>query len=199
MDIWISTGNKGKLNEFKVLLNSIPNVKVRSIADVSVFSPPPENGKTYLENGRIKTKALKAVKKDQWVIGDDSGLEVVGLGNLPGVHTAVYAGPKASDSENRAKLLKMMLIRKVADRSAVFKCCLVVYTPTGEEWVFNGELKGKIAMKESGLMGFGYDSIFIPDGETRTLAEIEPGFKNKNSHRAKAVQQFLEKLKSTSL
>lgn len=196
MDIWIATGNKGKLNEFRVLLNSLPDVKIHSIADLPVFSPPPENGKTYLENGRIKTKALKALKKDQWVLGDDSGLEVAGLGNLPGVHTAVYAGPNASDSENRAKLLKMMHIRKVVDRSALFKCCLIVYSPSGEEWVFEGQMEGEIAKKESGDRGFGYDSLFIPKGESRTLAEVEPSFKNKYSHRALAVQQFLAKLKS---
>lgn len=196
MDLWISTGNKGKLTEFRVLLNSIPGLQIHSTSELPVFSPPPETGKTYLENARIKTKALKAIKSDQWVLGDDSGLEVPGLSNLPGVHSAVYAGPHASDGENRAKLLKMLQIRNVADRSAIFKCCLVVYSPSGEEWIFEGSMEGQIARKESGLMGFGYDSIFTPKGETRTLAEIEPAFKNKHSHRAIACQLFLEKLRT---
>lgn len=196
MDLWIATGNKGKLTEFKVLMHSLPELKIYSIADVPVFSPPPENGKTYLENARIKTRALKSVKSDQWVMGEDSGLEVHGLGNLPGIHSAVYAGPKAADSENRAKLLKMMQIRHVADRSATFKCCVVVYSPSGEEWIFEGKMEGQISMKEIGDLGFGYDSVFIPKGETKTLAELGPAFKNKHSHRSIAIQQLVTRLQS---
>lgn len=194
MDFWIATGNKGKLTEFKVMLGSRPDLKIFSIADLPVFSPPPENGKTYLENARIKTKALKAVKPGQWVMGEDSGLEVPGLGNLPGIHSAVYAGPKAADSENRAKLLKMMQLRNVLDRKAVFKCCMVVYTPSGEEWIFEGQMDGQIARKETGDLGFGYDSIFIPQGEEKTLAELGPAYKNKHSHRSIAIHKLLEKL-----
>lgn len=194
MNLWIATSNKGKLTEFKVLLNSIPDIKISSSADLPVFSAPPETGATYLDNARIKTRALKAVKPDTWVLGDDSGLEVLGLGNLPGVHSARYAGPNARDSENRAKLLKMLQIRNITDRSARFRCSIVVFTDKGEEWIFEGALEGQIALKESGTMGFGYDSIFIPKGETKTLAELEPSFKNKYSHRALAVQQFIQKL-----
>jgi len=194
MDLWIATGNKGKLTEFKVLLNSLPEVKILSSADLPVFSAPPETGTTYLENARIKTKALKSVKPESWVLGDDSGLEVTGLGNLPGVHSARYAGPNARDSENRAKLLRMLQIRNIADRSARFRCCIVVLNDRREEWVFEGTMEGQIALKESGTMGFGYDSIFIPKGETKSLAELEPSFKNKYSHRALAIQQFIQKL-----
>jgi XTP/dITP diphosphohydrolase len=196
LDLWIATGNKGKLVEFRVLLNSLPELKILSIADLPVFSPPPENGKTYLENARIKTRALKAVKPDQWVMGEDSGLEVPGLGNLPGIHSAVYAGPKAADSENRAKLLKMMQLRNVADRLAIFKCCVVTYTPTGEEWIFEGQMEGQIARKETGNLGFGYDSIFVPKGETQTLAELGPAYKNQHSHRSMAIHLLVKRLES---
>lgn len=194
MEIWIATGNKGKLTEFKVLLNSIPDLKIFSIADLRTFTPPPENGQTYLDNARIKTRALKAVKPGVWVLGDDTGLEVPGLQNLPGIHSARYAGPKASDSENRSKLIKMLQLRNVADRSAAFKCCIVVYNPAGEEFIFEGELKGQISKTEKGLLGFGYDSIFIPEGETQTLSELGPAFKNRKSHRAEAIKKFLASL-----
>ncbi len=194
MDLWIATNNKGKLNEFKVLLNPISNLKIFSSSDLSVFSAPPETGTTYLENARIKAKALKAVRPEAWSLGDDSGLEVTGLGNLPGIHSARYAGTNARDSENRAKLLKMLQIRNITDRSARFRCCLVVLTDQGEEWIFEGVMEGQVALKESGLMGFGYDSIFIPKGESKTLADLEPSFKNKHSHRALAAQSFLQKL-----
>lgn len=194
MKIWIATSNKGKLNEFKVLLKSaFPTSEILSISDVSVFYPPPENGKTYMENARIKTKALKSVKPEDWVIGDDTGIEVKGLDNLPGIHSARYAGPKAADAENRAKMIKMLHLRNVTDRSASFKCCIIAYTPTGEEWIFESEMKGSISKKESGDLGFGYDSIFIPDGKTQTLAELGPAYKNQFSHRALAIKQFITK------
>ncbi len=196
-EIWISTGNKGKVAEFKMLLEKeLPQLKIFSIIDLPTFSPPPENGQTFLDNARIKAKSLKAMKPGCWILADDSGLEVEGLGGLPGVHSARYAGPKAADSENTAKLLKMMQIRQVSNRNAQFQCCLVVYTPTGEEWIFSGLLKGQIAKTTAGQHGFGYDPVFVPEGETKTLAEIGPSYKSKISHRARATMQFIEKLKS---
>ncbi|MEZ0393307.1 MAG: RdgB/HAM1 family non-canonical purine NTP pyrophosphatase [Pseudobdellovibrionaceae bacterium] len=196
-ELWISTGNKGKLSEFKLLFEKhLPDYKIFSIADLPTFTPPPENGQSFLDNARIKAKSLKAMKPGTWVMAEDSGLEVEGLGNLPGIHSARYAGPKAADSENVAKLLKMMQIRAISNRNAQFKCCMVVFTPTGEEWIFNGELKGQIAKVPAGQHGFGYDPIFVPDGETKTVAELGSGFKSQNSHRAKATLAFIEKLKS---
>ncbi len=198
MIIWIATGNKGKLEEFRLGLKSIlathPDSQIFSQADLKNFSPMPENGDTFVANARIKAKSLKAMKPNTWVIADDSGLEVTGLNNLPGIHSARYAGPNARDSENVAKLLKMMQIRNVSPRTAQFKCVLVIYNPEGTEFIFEGELKGTIAQKPSGLLGFGYDPVFIPDGETKTLADLGPGYKIQKSHRAVALEQFLKTL-----
>ena len=196
MEIWISTGNKGKLNEYKSILKETFPGKIFSIADVPSFSPRPEDGKTFMENAHIKARSLAALKQDTWVLGEDSGLEVTGLDNLPGIYTARYAGPKASDNENMAKLLKMLQIRQVVDRSAQFVCALVAIGPKGEVWEFVGNLKGQIAKKPSGQLGFGYDPIFIPDNESQTLAELGPGYKLMKTHRAEAARQFLEKLKN---
>lgn len=202
MEVWIATGNKGKLNEFKLLLSELEaplkelndKLEIHSQGELSYFAAPDENGKTFEENARIKARALKSVKPNTWVIADDSGLEVEGLGGIPGIHSARYAGPKASDGENMAKLLKMMTIRPMNNRNARFTCCLVVYSPTGEEFVLNGSLEGVIAKAPKGTMGFGYDPVFVPNGETLTLAELTPGYKNKNSHRAKATQQLNAKI-----
>jgi XTP/dITP diphosphohydrolase len=195
MEIWIATGNKGKLEEFKLglkpLLSSFSDLKISSQSDLKNFSPMPENGETFVANARIKAKSMKVMKPNTWIIADDSGLEVTGLNNLPGIHSARYAGPHARDSENVAKLLKMMQIRNVSPRSAQFKCVLVIYNPEGTEFVYEGELKGTIASKPSGLLGFGYDSVFIPEGETSTLAELGPGYKIQKSHRAEALKLFL--------
>ncbi len=195
MEIWIATGNTGKVKEYELLLKSIPELKIHTQNEISGFSTRPEDGKTFVDNARIKAKTLRSVKNNVWVFGEDSGLEVDGMAGLPGIHSARYAGPKASDSENVAKLLKMMQIRNINPRTAQFRCALVVYTPTGEEWVFEETLKGEITTKPQGLHGFGYDPVFKPEGQQQTLAELGAGFKNLHSHRSKCVKAFLEKLK----
>ena len=199
MELWIATGNKGKLEEYKLTLNKIPEIKVFSQADLPHFTPRPEDGATFLDNARIKAKSVKALKSEHWILGEDAGLEVEGLNNLPGVHSARYAGPHARDSENVAKLLKMLQIRSNTNRNAQFKCVTVVLTPQNEEWVFEGVLKGQISAKATGVMGFGYDPVFVPEGETKTLAELGPAYKIQKSHRAIALAQFLAKLKDAAV
>lgn len=194
MELWIATGNKGKLEEYKLTLSKIPEIKLFSQADLPYFTPKPEDGATFLDNARIKARSVKALKPDAYVLGEDAGLEVEGLNQLPGVHSARYAGPHARDSENVAKLLKMMQIRALTNRKAQFRCVTVVLTPQNEEWIFEGCLKGEITQKVSGQMGFGYDPIFKPEGESKTLAELGPGYKILKSHRAQALSQFLAKL-----
>lgn len=194
MELWIATGNKGKLSEYKMLLREIPDLHVFSQGDIASFTPRPEDGKTFEENARIKSKTLRAVKNNVWVLGEDSGLVVEGLNGLPGIHSARYAGPKASDSENVSKLLKMMTLKPMQNRNAKFVASVVIYTPTGEEWVFSGEMKGVIASKPAGLHGFGYDPVFVPEGQTQTLAELGSGYKAQNSHRSQALKAFLERL-----
>ncbi len=201
MELWIATGNKGKLEEYKLHLKNVSDIvgelKIFSQSDIKSFAPRPENGATFLDNARIKAKSLKALKSDCYVLGEDAGLEVSGLNNLPGVHSARYAGANARDSENVAKLLKMMQIRNINPRTAQFKCVTVVLTPDNQEWIFEGVMTGVIAQKPVGQMGFGYDPIFVPDQETKTLAELGPGYKIQKSHRAQALNLFLNKLQST--
>src|SRR3989338_3723977 len=103
MELWLATGNKGKVNEYKLGLKELADLKIFTQADLPSFTPRPEDGKTFLENAQIKARTLKSVKTGVWVLGEDSGLEVEGLNNLPGIHSARYAGPKAADSENIAK------------------------------------------------------------------------------------------------
>ena len=88
----------------------------------------------------------------------------------------------------------MMQIRNVPTRAAQFKCVTSVITPENEEWTFEGVMKGTISSKATGLMGFGYDPVFVPDGEIKTLAELGPGYKIQKSHRAMALLQFINKL-----
>jgi XTP/dITP diphosphohydrolase len=187
--LWVATTNNGKLNEFRTLMGT--QVELHSLGELGFYSPPPEDGKTFEDNARIKARSIKAIKPGQWVVADDSGLEVEGLGGMPGVHSARYAGPKASDAENNAKLLKMLQIRSPGMRKAQFRCVLIAYDEQGREHVAQGLLTGQIASKASGKTGFGYDPVFIPEGHTQTLAELGPAVKNQISHRALAIRELL--------
>jgi XTP/dITP diphosphohydrolase len=196
MEIWIGTTNKGKLSEMKLLLERANlGLTIKSLTDLPTYMQPPENGKTFLDNARIKAKSLKAMKPGVWAFAEDSGLEVEELGNLPGIHSARYAGPKAADSENVAKLLKMLQLKGATHRQARFLCTLVAFDPEGKEHLFTGELKGTITKVAKGQTGFGYDPVFVPEGQTQTLAELGMAFKNAHSHRAKAVLALIEILK----
>lgn len=192
-ELWIATTNKGKLNEFKNLLAG-KRVEIHSPSELNSYYAPKEDGDGFEPNARIKARSMLAIKKGHWVVAEDSGLEVEGLGNMPGIYSARYAGDHASDAENNAKVLKMLKIRSANNRVARFRCCLVAYSPTGEEFVFDGTVEGRIAEKIRGTEGFGYDVIFIPEGEEKTFAELGVAFKNKISHRAQAIRKLSEVL-----
>lgn len=189
MDLWVATTNQGKLNEFKSLLAD-KGIDLHSVAELSVYSAPPETGQTFVDNARIKARSLRALKPGAWVVADDSGLEVEGLNNLPGVHSARYAGDKASDAENNAKVLRMLSIRSPQNRKARFRCVFVVYDPMGKEHILEGMVEGTIAEKAMGSAGFGYDAIFIPVGETKTFGDLGLAFKNRISHRGQAIREL---------
>ncbi len=198
MELWVATSNKGKLAEFRALLEG-RGVEVHSPAEISIYSSPLENGDSFEANARIKARALKVFKPTEWVIGEDSGLEVAGLDGLPGIHSARYAGERASDAENVAKLLKMLKIRSPNNRAARFRAVMVALSPQGEERIYQGVLNGQIAEQARGQHGFGYDPIFIPETTSdqpemvnKTLAELPPAIKNRLSHRAQALRQWAE-------
>ncbi|MBK9294968.1 MAG: RdgB/HAM1 family non-canonical purine NTP pyrophosphatase [Oligoflexia bacterium] len=194
--LWVATHNKNKLKEIKDIFKDTP-FEVHGAFEISHYSPPNETGKTFQENAQIKARFLKAIKPQDWVLSDDSGLEVTALKMLPGVHSARYAGPTAKDIENTTKLLKMLQIQATSgDRSAQFKCVMCLISPNGEEKFFEGYLKGNIASTIKGLSGFGYDPVFIPQGQEKTLAELGLAFKNSVSHRFMALKEVIKYLKS---
>jgi XTP/dITP diphosphohydrolase len=186
--LWISTTNQGKLNEFRNILGAA--VETHSVAELSFYAAPPETGQSFEDNARIKAKTLKALKPGVWVVADDSGLEAEGLGGLPGIHSARYAGDKASDGENVAKLLKMIQIRSAANRRAQMVCVLVAFDPTGKEHVIRGVVKGEISTTARGKTGFGYDPVFVPEGQEKTYAELGAAIKNQSSHRSQAIREL---------
>lgn len=187
--IWIATTNKDKFKEIKELLKDLP-LEVHAASEFAAYSAPTESGQTFEANARIKARFLKAMREGAWILSDDSGLEVATLKGMPGVHSARYAGPRASDIENVSKLLKFIQLQSSGDdRTAVFRCVMNLLGPGGEDLIFEGTLKGSISRDMRGRNGFGYDPVFVPEGETKTLAELGMAVKNKLSHRAQALRE----------
>jgi XTP/dITP diphosphohydrolase len=149
---------------------------------------PPETGDTYYDNARGKAEFGRTVAPgDEWVLGEDSGIEVEGLGWAPGVLSARFGG---DDPVGRL----LAELRGVAARRARYVCELVALTPGGREYRGTGVLAGLIVDEPRGSEGFGYDPIFVPDGEERTVAELGDEWKRSNSHRARAAGALLRAL-----
>jgi XTP/dITP diphosphohydrolase len=153
---------------------------------------PPEEGQTYHDNALVKARFGRNLADDAWVLGEDSGIEVDGLGGRPGIESARWAG----DGDPVALLLAELEGAEGAARRARYVCELVAISPSGAEARGTGILAGRIAHERRGGEGFGYDPIFIPDGEERTVAELGNEWKNGNSHRARAAAALREALSS---
>jgi XTP/dITP diphosphohydrolase len=149
---------------------------------------PPETGATYYDNARLKAD-FGHEHSGGWVLAEDSGIEVEALDGRPGIHSARYA-PEGGPAI--AKLLGEL--EGVTDRGAHYTSELVLLAPDGTEYRGTGTLVGRIATEPSGTEGFGYDPVFVPDGEERTVAELGDAWKALNSHRARAAQALLRRL-----
>lgn len=183
-NIILATQNTGKLAEFSELLSGVANIQ--SLASFPDLKLPPETGQTYEENARLKAVYV-ASHVHEWSLADDSGLEVMALPGQLGVYSARYV--QGSDTDRVTRLLQALAGSD--NRRATFVAVLVLVNPTTmETFHFRGELSGKIAEKQLGEQGFGYDPIFIPDGYERTLAQLTMNEKNRISHRAIAVQKL---------
>jgi XTP/dITP diphosphohydrolase len=177
--------NEGKLRELRALL---PKWDIELLGDVEM---PEETGVTFYENAAAKARFARSVEPGRWTIGEDSGLEVDHLGGAPGIRSARYAGEDSSDGENVVKLLEALAGAKPADRGARYVSELVVVTPEGQELRGTGTLEGAIAAEPKGSEGFGYDPVFVPIGESRTVAELGNEWKRTHSHRAAATRALL--------
>jgi XTP/dITP diphosphohydrolase len=192
----VATNNPGKLREYKVLLEGLPKtVEITSPAQEGIDLEVEEAGDTFAENARIKAMAY-AEASGLLTLADDSGLEVDALGGAPGVRSARYAGPGASDAVRYRKLLADLAGIPAGKRSARFRCVVALALPEGPVYTAEGTCEGKIGFAARGEHGFGYDPVFIVDGYGgQTLAELEPEEKNRISHRARAMQAALPTLR----
>jgi XTP/dITP diphosphohydrolase len=176
----IATLASANPNKALELARALPGWEV-GLLDATEF--PPETGDTYHENAAVKARFGRSrAAAEAFVLGEDSGIEVAALGGRPGVESARWA------DDGVARLLEELRGIAPGERDARYVCELVCLTPSGEELRGRGELPGRIAEERRGSEGFGYDPIFVPEGETRTVAELGNEWKAANSHRARAAQ-----------
>jgi len=184
-----ATRNKKKLDEIRRILAGVDRVEVLGLASDPDAPEVEETGKSFEENALKKAKEIAKYVKT-WVLADDSGLEVDALGGAPGVYSARYAGPGATDEENLRKLLKEMENLPPGKRRARFRAVIALATPCGDTLTFSGQVEGTIGTEPRGDKGFGYDPVFYPSGHARTFAEMEAWEKDSMSHRGEALSKL---------
>ena len=183
----LGTRNEGKIREAKELLAEVVGLEFLTFSDTS-FSDVPEIGSTFLENAVLKGTAISR-ETGLPTLSEDAGLEVLALGGAPGVLSARFAGEPSDADRNNELLLRKL--NGVVDRRARFVAVAALCLVDGQTFVCSGIFPGTIAETPSGKMGFGYDPLFIPEGETRTLAEMTLKEKNRVSHRHKALSRMI--------
>lgn len=188
--ILVATKNHGKMVEIRSILGIdnfelIPSDMIRSYPDI------PETGTTFEENAIIKARESFKLTGIP-AMADDSGLAVDCLGGRPGVFSARYAGEDAADDDNTRKVLHEIM--KFSPPYTARYVCVMAFYDGNELITTQGECEGEIITEPRGSNGFGYDPVFVPAGYTETMAELDPGIKNKLSHRYKAIEKMKEAL-----
>lgn len=192
----IATGSAGKIRDFAHILGT-EKYEFKTLKDIAFDGEIVEDGNSFAENAIIKSstvaKWLQKKGVTATVLADDSGLEVFALNGEPGIYSARYSGRHGADEDNNTLLMKNL--QGVTDRRARYFCALSYQevSPEGitDPKIFEGECRGAINHGPVGDMGFGYDPLFVPDGETRTFAQMELEEKKKISHRGNAIRALL--------
>jgi len=190
MIIYCATSNPGKLREFQL---AAPDFDVRVLP--ARVPPPEENGATFEENAAAKAEYYGQYV-DGYLFADDSGLEVDALGGAPGVHSARYAGPEATDQENNALLLDRL--KGAAERSARFVCVIALVKDAMLLRTFRGVVEGRILHAARGSSGFGYDPLFYYEPFDCTFGEASLEGKMRVSHRAQALAAMFTFLRNSA-
>jgi XTP/dITP diphosphohydrolase len=177
----LASSNRHKLDELR---RALPGWRIELLGREDA---PPEDGATFEDNARIKARwgRLHASGDGWWVLGEDSGIETTALGGAPGVQSARWA---AGDPVGRM----LDALAGEPDRRARYVCVLVAIAPDGREVVARGTLDGTIAEEASGSEGFGFDPVFVPEGEDRTVAQLGNKWKAEHSHRARAAARLAD-------
>jgi len=183
----VSTRNPHKVGEIRSILG--PRFLVSDLTSLPEMPEVEETGTTFEENATLKALAASLLF-DGWVIADDSGLEVDALGGAPGVQSARYAGAPSNDAANNELLLRNLLPFRRPERSARFRCAIVLARNGRKLAAFSGTVEGGILHGPLGRGGFGYDPLFVPQGHSESFAQLGSEVKNALSHRAAALRSL---------
>ncbi len=193
----LATRNAGKITEILRICRGWP---VEWLTAAGAGGPADrwpsaeETGQSYLENALIKARAV-ADAFGISAVADDSGIEVDVLGGAPGPRSARFAGPDAGDEDNLALLIERVRDVPAHERTARYRC-VAVCAWEGSHLSAEGTCEGRLVLEPRGTGGFGYDPIFVPEGERRTMAELSPGHKDAISHRGRAFRRLEELLRA---
>lgn len=196
-ELVLATRNEDKIREIKEILKNL-NLRILTYRDFPSFPRVKEDGKTLEENALKKAREVARVC-GKVSLADDSGLEVEALEGKPGIFSSRFAGEGCTYEDNTRKLLKLMEKISPEKRGATFRCVICISDPEGKCILLEGKCKGKITLKPRGKGGFGYDPVFLPQGQRLTFAEMSPEEKNRISHRARALKKAKEILKNILL
>ena len=188
----VASNNKHKIKEIKAKLSNM-NIEVLSQKEAGYDIEVDETGTTFEENSMLKAKTIYNLAK-QPVIADDGGLEVDFLDGRPGVYSARFCGPDATDKDKYMKILELMKDVEDSKRSARFRCVISYIDENGKEHAFEGICDGKISKEPMGNDDFGYDQIFLVGD--KTFAQISEEEKNKISHRGRAIDKWVQYLRN---
>jgi XTP/dITP diphosphohydrolase len=198
-ELLLATRNPGKLAELRRLLADLDTITVLGLADVAEFGEAPETGATFAENALAKARDAAAATGLP-AVADDSGLAVDALNGMPGVLSARWSarhGPRAEvDLANLELVVGQLADVPDERRGAAFVCAAALVEPGGAETVVHGEWRGRLVRVPRGTNGFGYDPIFVPEGEQRTSAELAPAEKDAVSHRGRALRALMPHLRA---
>ncbi len=190
MKLIIASNNKHKIKEIKQILGGKFEC-ILSLKEAGISHETVEDGTTFLENAAKKAREIAEISGVA-ALADDSGICAHALDGAPGIMSARYSGEHGDDEANNDLLLLNLSDKE--DKSAHYTCAMVIAYPDGKEISAEGYMYGRIVNERRGDGGFGYDPLFVPDGEERTVAEMSEAEKNAISHRAKALEKILELL-----
>lgn len=197
MKIVLASSNKGKIKEIQ---NLLPQYEVVPYSDILGSFEIVEDGKSFQENAIIKAKAVMDKLDDEnfkhsVIIADDSGISVPALNFEPNIYSARYAKEGATDQENIEKLISKLKMQNIAKTEAFYTACIAIGYQ-GKIYTTHGWMYGSVIDTPRGEKGFGYDPVFIPEGESQTLGELDETIKKQKGHRAKALELSMKVLKT---
>lgn len=193
-EVLLATRNPHKLAELRRILADVqPDLRVIGLDDTAPYDEVPETAATFADNALTKAR-VGALATGLITVADDSGLAVDALNGMPGVLSARWSGRHGDDAANLQLLLDQIVDVPDGRRGAAFVCAAALATPSGGQVVVEGQMPGRLVRQPRGHNGFGYDPIFVPNGEERTVAELGDGWKAEHSHRAQAARALLRAL-----